>query len=239
MQTSFIIPAHNEQHTLPGTLTAIRDAAAACALIYEIIVVDDASCDDTARLAQQHGARVVPVAHRQIAATRNAGARAAGGDLYIFVDADTRIDAAVVHATLAALHGGAVGGGAGMRFDEPAPRYARWVLAAVVALFRRVGWASGCYVFCTRAAFAASDGFDERFYASEEIAFSRALKRQGRFVVLREPVETSARKVRIHSPGEIARLLIALVLAGPAGLRRREKLAFWYTRRRDPRDGET
>lgn len=239
MQTSFIIPAHNEQHTLPGTLTAIRDAAAACVLIYEIIVVDDASCDDTARVALQHGACVVPVAHRQIAATRNAGARVAGGDLYIFVDADTRIDAAVLRATLTAVRSGAAGGGAAMRFDEPAPRYARWVLAAVVALFRRVGWASGCYVFCTRAAFAASGGFDERFYASEEIAFSRALKRQGRFVVLREPVETSARKVRIHSPGEIARLLFALVLAGPAGLRRREKLSFWYTRRPDPRDVET
>ena len=44
------------------------------------------------------GARVVPVAYRQIAATRNAGARAALGDAFVFVDADTLIGADVVAA---------------------------------------------------------------------------------------------------------------------------------------------
>jgi hypothetical protein len=40
-------------------------------------------------VAERGGARVVTVEKRQIAATRNAGARASSGDMLIFVDADT------------------------------------------------------------------------------------------------------------------------------------------------------
>src|SRR5205807_5555429 len=43
----------------------------------EVIVADDSSTDRTAEIARQHGARVVSVQHRQISATRNAGAHAA------------------------------------------------------------------------------------------------------------------------------------------------------------------
>jgi len=55
---------------------------------------------------------VLALAATAQAATRNAGARASTGEVLIFVDADTRIDAAVVRAALAALRSGAVGGGA-------------------------------------------------------------------------------------------------------------------------------
>ena len=69
---SFIVPAHNEESCLPRTLQAIHDAARVTGQPYEIIVVDDASTDATAEVARQHNATVVPVNHRQIAATRNA-----------------------------------------------------------------------------------------------------------------------------------------------------------------------
>jgi glycosyltransferase involved in cell wall biosynthesis len=69
---SFVVPAHNEQACLGRTLQAIHDAARATGEPYEVIVVVDASTDATADVARKAGAIVVPVNHRQIAATRNA-----------------------------------------------------------------------------------------------------------------------------------------------------------------------
>src|SRR5262245_4396476 len=120
---SFIIPAHNEQLYVGAAIGAIHDATRGLTQSYEIIVVDDASSDDTAASAAAGGARVVSVDERQIAAARNAGARAAIGDIFLFVDADTRINAAVVTAALAALGDGAVGGGSRFRFDGRIPFY--------------------------------------------------------------------------------------------------------------------
>jgi hypothetical protein len=51
-------------------------------------------------------------------------------------------------------------------------------------------------MFCTRKAFQATGGFNERLYWSEEGAFALALKREGRFVVLWERVLTSGRRFR-------------------------------------------
>ena len=74
-----------------------------------MIVVDDGSTDRTADIGREHGAQVVSVAHRQIAATRNAGARAARGDVFIFVDADTLVHEALVRLALQALRDGSGG----------------------------------------------------------------------------------------------------------------------------------
>ena len=46
--TSFIVPAHNEAPLLGATLDAIAVAIAVLALEAEVVVVDDASSDDTA-----------------------------------------------------------------------------------------------------------------------------------------------------------------------------------------------
>src|SRR5512145_1706554 len=104
---SFVVPAHNEELLLGRTLAAIHDAARRAERPYEIVVADDASTDRTATVAVEHGARVVPIVRRQIAAARNAGAAAAVGDILIFVDADTIVSPEVVAATLAALSDGA------------------------------------------------------------------------------------------------------------------------------------
>src|SRR4029453_3582500 len=101
--------------------------------------------------------------------------------------------------------------------------------------FRATGIACGCFLFCTREAFDAVGGFDETLFASEEIAMSRALKRQGRFVVLREGVGSSGRKLRMYSGREVLRLFGNILLAGPNALKSRDALEVWYGgRREDP-----
>ena len=58
--------------------------------------MNDASTDETRTIAVQGGARVVDVDLRHIAAVRNAGARSATGETFLFVDADTLINAEIV-----------------------------------------------------------------------------------------------------------------------------------------------
>jgi glycosyltransferase involved in cell wall biosynthesis len=170
---SFIIPAYNEEHLIGRTLSAVGDATRALGEPAEVIVVDDASTDRTAAIAREHGARVVSVHCRQIAGTRNAGARAAVGELLVFVDADTLVTEGAVRAAIAAMRGGAVGGGCAIRFDGPLPLYGRVLAAVAVPLYRVVRLASGCFLFCTREAFRAAGGFDETLFGAEEAAIAR------------------------------------------------------------------
>ena len=60
---------------------------------------------------------------------------------------------------------------------------------------------------------------------SEKVAFGNRLKRQGRFVILRECVATSGRKVRAHSALGLLRVGIRLALG------RRSGLDYWYGQR--------
>jgi glycosyltransferase involved in cell wall biosynthesis len=232
---SFIIPAYNEESLLGRTLDALNSAAGSLEEPFEVLVVDDASTDRTAAVAEEFGARVISVKHRQIAATRNAGAKAASGELFIFVDADTVVTDGAVRAAVAALRRGAAGGGSAFRFDGRLPLYGRILAAVGGPLYRVLGLASGCFLFCTREAFQATGGFDEALFASEEAVMSLRLHRQGRFVILRESVTTSGRKMRTHSAREILGLLIQLALPGPKSVRHREGLDIWYGERRtDP-----
>jgi glycosyltransferase involved in cell wall biosynthesis len=232
---SFIVPAHNEETLIADTLASIHAAARQSAQPYEIVVVDDASTDGTAAAARRLGARVIPVERRHIAAARNAGAAAAAGEMLVFVDADTLVPHDTLLASLEALRAGAVGGGALLRLDGFVPWHGRLLAALVTSGMALGGLAAGCYLFCTRAAFEAAGGFDERLFATEEIALSRALRRQGRFVILRRSVQTSGRKLRTHSGWEIARLLLFVMRRGRRALRSRERLDLWYGGRRvDP-----
>ena len=232
---SFVVPAYNEERLLGATLDAIHAAAREIARPYEVVVVNDASSDETPAIARAQGARVVDCQHRQIARVRNTGARASTGDIVIFVDADTIVSATVLRASLAALHDGAVGGGATVGIEGPQPWWGPALLFTVIESMRVMRWAAGCYIFCTRAAFDAAGGFDERLFVAEEIALSRALQRVGRFVILRERVITSGRKMRTHSAWDLVRLLAGFVRHGPALLRSRERLSLWYgERRHDP-----
>lgn len=232
---SFVVPAFNEEQLLSRTICALNAAAQALGEPFEVVVVDDSSTDRTAEIARRHSARVVSVNHRQIAATRNAGAKAATGEMLIFVDADTAVTEAAVRAAVVAMRRGAVGGGCATRFDGRIPLYARILLATMIPLYRLMGFAAGCFLFCTREAFHAVGGFDETMFGAEEAAMSRSLARQGRFVVLREHVTTSGRKLRAYSASELLGVLARLALTGPKSVCRRDGLDIWYgDRRPDP-----
>jgi glycosyltransferase involved in cell wall biosynthesis len=232
---SFIVPAHNEEHELPATLGAIVRAADAAGERYEIVVVNDDSTDRTADVARMAGARVVPVHLRQISAVRNAGARAARGDVFFFVDADTHISATHVSAALAELTNGAVGGSARVRFDGEIPLWARIFVRAFSVVYFSMNLGVGAFMFARRETFMAAGGFDEQWFAGEEAYLSMALKKLGRFKILREPIVTSARKIRMHPAKVVLAQSFFIFFGGQRALRKRQKLNLWYDGKREQR----
>jgi glycosyltransferase involved in cell wall biosynthesis len=230
---SFIVPAYNEELELPATIRAIHNSAKDRQ--YEIIAVDDGSTDATAKVAQDAGAAVVWINRRQIAAARNAGARHARGNILFFVDADTRISEEHVAGAIAAVEDGYCGGGAHVVVDDAIPLWSSLFMKAFCALYFALNLGAGAFLFTTRKSFDAVGGFDETLFIGEEIYFSIALKRLGRFRILREPVVTSGRKLRMYSAREILGDSLSVILRGPRGARSREGLHIWYDGKRERR----
>ncbi len=230
---SFVVPAHNEEHELPATLQALREAANASGHDYEMLIVDDASTDDTAQIARSFGAQVLPVELRQIGAVRNAGARVARGEILFFIDADTRITPAHVTSALAALDAGAIGGSARVALDGELPLWARIFLRVFSLFYFGAKLGVGAFLFMRRADFEKAGGFDEQYFAGEEVYLTLALKQLGPFVILPEPILTSARKVRMHGPRFVLRESFLIMWRGKQGLLTRDKLGLWYSGKRE------
>ena len=100
-------------------------------------------------------------------------------------------------------------------------------------LYFSTGLGAGAFLFTRRELFEAIGGFDEQYFAGEEVFFSLALKKRGHFIILREPFITSARKLRMHSPRHVARELLSLCFSGRNALRNRDRLALWYDGKRE------
>jgi glycosyltransferase involved in cell wall biosynthesis len=96
-RVSVIIPAFNEEGALPACLDSILGLNEES---LEIIVVDNNSSDQTSRVANQKGARVIPCPVQGIAAARNEGAKHARGEFLAFIDADGKASAGWLNAAL-------------------------------------------------------------------------------------------------------------------------------------------
>jgi glycosyltransferase involved in cell wall biosynthesis len=84
---SVVIPTHNRKKLLARALDSVRSQTRKAG---EIVVVDDGSTDGTARFVQEScpEVRLLRQDNRGVSAARNAGIRAAEGDLIAFLDSD-------------------------------------------------------------------------------------------------------------------------------------------------------
>lgn len=236
IQTSFLLPACNEEALIGRAIASIRDAAARCGIgRHEIIVCDNASTDGTAAVARAAGACVVHEPHRQIARARNMAAGASTGSRLIWLDADAILVPEVLCATQEAFDSGRFcGGGALVEFEGGGLGWhARVTVAAWNRIARMCRLAAGSYFFALREGWAATEGFNEKVYAGEELGFALALKKWGRargmsFRVIPHGVPSSARKLHDFTTWEMARHMA--VCAWPGNLRRRDRCGLWYER---------
>lgn len=234
---SVVIPAYNEEKYLGPTLENVKNAAKELQQKYpvtvEVIVVNNNSTDRTEQVALEHGARIIFEAKNQIAAARNAGGRAARGEIVAFLDADDHISSnllTIVHEVMAS--GQYIGGGVARIYrDRPL------TLAALLERINNIGrWVTGVstgLIYTLRETYENIGGFDERYYAAEEGRFILELKKHGkrggkRFCNITEGyVVKSARKFEQLKAPVLLWTGLKFVLF-PWKLRDRKACSFWY-----------
>jgi rSAM/selenodomain-associated transferase 2 len=207
MRLSVVMPALNEADGIEEALTSLAPPRARGV---EVVVVDGGSRDATVALAGPL-ADLVIAAPRGRGAQMNAGAAASGGDVLLFLHADTRLprDAdALIRDGL--LRSGCTWG----RFDVciAGAHPLLPVIAAMMNLRSRMtGIATGDQaIFISRAAFGA--GFPE-IALMEDIAMAKRLKRTGRPLCISSPVVTSGRRWEKHGVMKTIVLMWCLRLA--------------------------
>ena len=185
---SVVIPALNEAKHLPRTLEQ-----AAAGQPGEIIVADGGSHDDTLRVAEEYGAKLVsciPGRARQM----NAGAAVARGDFLLFLHADTLLPRGYCSEVLDGFRVAQVVGTA-FRFAVADPFPGRWLLEASTNLRSRLwGKPYGDQGICVRRwAFDELGGFPD-LPIMEDYEFVRRLRRLGQVALLDSAVLTSGRR---------------------------------------------
>ena len=178
---SVVVPALNEAHGIRAALEALAPLRARG---HQVIVVDGGSTDGTERVAAPW-CDLFLNAPRGRAVQMNAGARAASGDVLVFLHADTRLPPDADQAIGSSLWG---------RFDvriEGRHPLLKVVACAMNLRSRLTGIATGDQaIFVRREAFT---GFPE-IPLMEDVAFSQAMKRRARPACLRDTVLTSGRR---------------------------------------------
>jgi peptidoglycan/xylan/chitin deacetylase (PgdA/CDA1 family)/GT2 family glycosyltransferase len=205
---SVVIPAYNEENYLPSCLESIgkQDYAGE----YEVIVVNNASTDITAKIALDWGAKVVYEGKRSPACARQKGAEVAAGEIIAFIDADTQAPAywlstIVSHFVrkpkMVAVSGPYAYCDAG-RFTKITSFMGNFFSIIIDQLFRKVfrkgGAIWGCNFAVRRSAFWEVGGFNTniKFYG-EEYEFSLRLRKVGKGdIIPRLFVLTSARRLK-------------------------------------------
>ena len=224
---SLIIPTLNEEARLAATLATARAAFGVSA---EYIVSDGGSQDGTAKLAEAAGAVLVQ-GERGRGAQLQRGVGAAQGEVCVFLHADTALPPTARSAIERALSDpGAVGGAFSIAFSDSTRLR---LLAAAINLRTRVfRTATGDQVIFARRSALQQIGGVPAVPLFEDVRLCGALKRAGRFVILKERVGTSARLWR--ELGMVRGVLLHLAFRGLHALGTSPVLlARYYPRVRD------
>jgi glycosyltransferase involved in cell wall biosynthesis len=184
---SIIIPARNEaaqiRDTLEAALAAVDElrragtaaSIAAGAVDAEVLIVDNASTDATlaaiADLAERRDVQVLECRRLGAAVARNVGAAHAGGDILVFIDADTRVPIETLLRIRGLVEENGYGAGIfRLAAQRPGLRGACWWMFwnAVRLLPLPRAKALPAFMFCTRGVFVDYGPFDETVAIGEE-----------------------------------------------------------------------
>lgn len=187
---SVIIPTLNEAAHIEAALASVLSQSDAV----EVIVVDGGSEDDTVERASRH-VRVME-APRGRARQMNAGAKAASGEVLVFLHADTQLPENGLEVIKMALYDPYVVGGCFRTTFDDGGFWMRvwtwrlWMRSPHLAFGDRAP-------FVRRSAFEAIGGFpDQPLF--EDLELVSGIRREGRFLFLNEAVRTSARRFHRH-----------------------------------------
>lgn len=201
---SIVIPVLNEAQTIKSSLSRLREEIGN----HEIVVVDGGSLDNTMEIvgAFPDVKRVYSSAGR--GCQMNRGAETAEGDILLFLHADTYLPRGGL-SMIESLMGdeGIVAGSFSLSFDYPSPFLRLYVLLSRINHILFTYGDQG--LFLPRDLFEGIGGFLE-IPIMEDVEIQQRLRSLGRFVKIRQPVVTSAR--RFLSRGIIRQQILNTIL---------------------------
>lgn len=184
---SVIIPAYNAGRTIGKCLEALLDQSVT-ASSYEIIVVDDGSTDNTAKIVQRYESVCLLSQPRQgPAAARNLGVGQAGGEIFLFTDADCAPARTWIEETVKPFENPEIVGVKGAyqtRQKELIPRFVQIEYENKYDKMKKDRYIDFVDTYSAgyrRAVFEDCGGFDPVFSiaAGEDIEFSHRLAERG------------------------------------------------------------
>ncbi|MGH7918933.1 MAG: glycosyltransferase family A protein [Candidatus Dormibacteraceae bacterium] len=201
-RVTFVIPAHNEAKLVEATLASV--AAQTLRNRVEAIVAENGSDDDTAarvhNFAKRTGLRVTLLRDKKagVARARNHAARIAGGELLIFLDADSRAAPDLAERVLARARGGSRAGC--VRLVADGDDLLDHFFFFLVEFGKRSFGVRANLFYCRRALYLALGGMHEELQVAEDLDFLNRLHQSGVVVdYLGESwIATSPR--RLHGP---------------------------------------
>lgn len=238
---SLCIPAYNEAALLPRLLDSVDVARARYRggpEAVEVVVGNNGSTDDTARIARGRGCVVVDVEQRAIAAARNGAAGAARGAIICFVDGDSILHPETFNEIDTIMQtGNCAVGATGVKMERMSLGIAlTWL---VMVPMTRVARVDTGVVFCRREDFATSGGYREDMMVAEDVDFMWRMKQLGRkrgARFMRTPAAraiTSTRKWDKHGDWHYFHIMLGVPfkMLFARGAMRRQVWRYWYADR--------
>jgi len=189
---SFIIPARNEEEMIGPCLDAINETDYD-SRVFECILVDNNSVDNTAKIGRLKGARVFIMPEASISALRNFGAKEAKGDFLAFIDADCVVDKDWLRNTLRHFQDPEVGC---VGSYPSIPEKSSWVQKAWTLQTRRKGcveevdWLPSMNILVRKSAFEDVGRFDEALITCEDVDFCYRLKKNKYKIISDSTIES-------------------------------------------------
>ena len=175
---SVVIPAHNEELYLRGTLEALQRQNYGW---FEVIVVANGCTDRTREVARGRCHRLIVLSQRSLGVARNLGARMARGEILLFLDADTILEPMALRVIVESFTADCAAGTVQGRPD--APRLAYRLIYGLKNFVHRCAFHPGSsgVILCWREHFIRAGGFDERLEVRENSELLKRLLRYGRY----------------------------------------------------------
>lgn len=181
---SIIIPAYNEEKYLPKLLDSIEKQTYKN---YEVIVADANSKDKTKQIAKKYGCKIVKGGLPAVG--RNKGAKAAKGEILLFLDADSKIEKDFIKSALKDIE---------KRKLDVAGSYLYPLsnnLTDKIFLYIFNAWtfitqffypnACGSGIFCKKWLHSKIKGFDETIKLSEDMDYVRRAGKHHKFRIIK------------------------------------------------------
>lgn len=170
---SIIIPAFNEKNYIQQTVARITQLLAD-SIVYEVIVVDNASTDATPEYALKQGAKVISMPESiTVAAARNAGVEKSCGEFLAFLDADILVTQQWAQRVVSLVADGEVNKISGLRCAVA--ECPSWIERSWFSLLGKVksSYINSANMLMSRQTYDSVEGFDGSLATSEDVDFCR------------------------------------------------------------------